>query len=115
MLKYISKLIKSCRRSQLSNILMFMYNCISTLGQMVDDIIYLQQMKLLQSFLKMIWKCQVWKRVRWAGRYSGLELWAEVLETNWIQRQEVEALIHCVDSGQAESRSQGEETHVISV
>ena len=56
MLKYISKLIKSCRRSQLSNILMFVYNCISTLGQMVDDTIYLQQMKLLQSFLEMVQK-----------------------------------------------------------
>ena len=54
------------------------------------------------------------KGVRWAGRYSGLELQAEVLETNWIQQQEVEALIHCVDSGRAESRSQGEETNVIS-
>ena len=54
------------------------------------------------------------KGVRWAGCYSGLELWAEVLETDWIQWQEVEALIHCVDSGWAESRSQGEETNVIS-
>ena len=56
MLKYISKLIKSCGRSQPSNILMFVYNCISTLGQMVDDIIYLQQMKLPQSFLEMVQK-----------------------------------------------------------
>ena len=39
------------------------------------------------------------KGVRWAGCYSGPELRAEVLETDWIQRQEVEALIHCVDSG----------------
>ena len=54
------------------------------------------------------------KGVRWAGRYSSPELWAEVLETNWIQRQEVEALIHCVGSGRAESMSQGEETNVIS-
>ena len=54
------------------------------------------------------------KGVRWAGCYSGPELWAEVLETDWIQRQEVEALIHCVDSGRAENRSQGEETNVIS-
>ena len=54
------------------------------------------------------------KGMRWAGRYSGLELWAEVLETDWIQQQEVKALIHCVDSGRAESRSQGEETNVIS-
>ena len=54
------------------------------------------------------------KGVRWAGRYSSPELRAEVLETNWIQRQEVEALIHCVGSGRAESMSQGEETNVIS-
>ena len=54
------------------------------------------------------------KGVRWAGRYSSPELWAEVLETDWIQQQEVEALIHCVDSSEAESRSQGEETNVIS-
>ena len=54
------------------------------------------------------------KGVRWAGRYSGPELRAEVLETDWIQRQEVEVLIHCMGSGQAESRSQGEETNVIS-
>ena len=54
------------------------------------------------------------KGMRWAGRYSGLELRAEVLETDWIQQQEVKALIHCVDSGRAESRSQGEETNVIS-
>ena len=54
------------------------------------------------------------KGVRWAGHYSGLELRAEVLETDWIQQQEVKALIHCMDSGQAESRSQGEETNVIS-
>ena len=39
------------------------------------------------------------KGVEWAGHYSGPELQAEVLETDWIQRQEVEALIHCVDSG----------------
>ena len=54
------------------------------------------------------------KGARWAGCYSSLELWAEVLETDWIQQQEVKALIHCVDSGRAESRSQGEETNVIS-
>ena len=54
------------------------------------------------------------KGMRWAGRYSSLELRAEVLETDWIQWQEVEALIHCVDSSQAESSSQGEETNVIS-
>ena len=54
------------------------------------------------------------KGVRWAGCYSGPELQAEVLETDWIQRQGVEVLIHCVDSGRAESRSQGEETNVIS-
>ena len=54
------------------------------------------------------------KGVRWAGRYSGPELRAEVLETDWIQQQEVEVLIHCMGSGQAESRSQGEETNVIS-
>ena len=56
----------------------------------------------------------VYKGVRWAGHYSSLELWAKVLETNWIQQQEVEVLIHCVDSSQAESRSQGEETNMIS-
>ena len=56
----------------------------------------------------------IFKGVEWAGRYSGPELWAEVLETDWIQQQEVEALIHCMDSGWAESRSQGEETNVIS-
>ena len=54
------------------------------------------------------------KGVRWVGCYSGLELQAEVLETDWIQQQEVKALIHCVDSGRAESRNQGEETNVIS-
>ena len=57
----------------------------------------------------------IYKGVRWAGCYSGPELWAELLETDWIQQQEVEVLIHCVDSGRAESRSQGEETNVISV
>ena len=54
------------------------------------------------------------KGVERAGRYSSPELWAEVLETDWIQRQEVKVLIHCMDSGRAESRSQGEETNVIS-
>ena len=54
------------------------------------------------------------KGVRWVGHYFGLELQAEILETDWTQRQEVKALIHCVDSGQAKSRSQGEETNVIS-
>ena len=56
----------------------------------------------------------IYKGVRRAGCYSSPELWAEVLETDWIQRQEVEALIHCMDSGQAGSRGQGEETIVIS-
>ena len=56
----------------------------------------------------------IYKGVRRAGHYSGPELQAEVLETDWIQQQEVEVLIHCVDSGQAESRGQGEETIVIS-
>ena len=56
----------------------------------------------------------IYKGVSWAGRYSGPELQAGILETDWIQQQEVEALIHCVDSGRAESRSQGEETNVIS-
>ena len=56
----------------------------------------------------------IYKGVRGAGHYSSPELQAEVLETNWIQQQEVEVLIHCVDSSQAESRSQGEETNVIS-
>ena len=54
------------------------------------------------------------KGARWAGCHSSPELWAEVLETDWIQQQEVEALIHCMDSSRAESRSQGEETNVIS-
>ena len=27
----------------------------------------------------------IYKGVRWAGCYSGLELQAEVLKTNWIQ------------------------------
>ena len=56
----------------------------------------------------------IYKGVRWAGHYSSLKLWAEVLETNWIQQQEVEALIHYMDSGWAESRSQGEDPNVIS-
>ena len=55
-----------------------------------------------------------YKGVGYMGHYSSLEMWAEVLETNWIQQQEVEALIHCVDSSQTESGSQGEETNVIS-
>ena len=41
----------------------------------------------------------IYKGVRWAGHYSSPELQAEVLETDWIQQQEVEALIHCMDSG----------------
>ena len=56
----------------------------------------------------------IWKGVEQAGCYSGPKLQAEVLETDWIQWQEVKALIHCMDSGRAESRSQGEETNVIS-
>ena len=56
----------------------------------------------------------IYKGVKRAGHYSGPELWAEVLWTDWIQRQEVEVLTHCVDSSRAESRSQGEETNVIS-
>src|SRR5207245_2022102 len=52
MFKYISKLIKSCRRSLLSNTRMFVYNCILALGQMANGIIYPQRMKLLQSFLE---------------------------------------------------------------
>ena len=27
----------------------------------------------------------IYKGVRWAGHYSGLELQAEILETDWIQ------------------------------
>jgi len=56
MFKYTSKLTKSCRRNLLSNTLMFVCNCISALGQMVDNTIFLQQMKLLQSFLEMVQK-----------------------------------------------------------
>ena len=59
--------------------------------------VYLSSLGLLQTIP--VKSRTVYKGVRWAGRYSGLELQAEVLETNWIQQQEVEALIHCVDSG----------------
>ena len=44
----------------------------------------------------------IYKGVRRAGHYSGPELQAEVLETDWIQQQEVEVLIHCMDSSRAE-------------